>query len=136
MSRLIDVFFYGLFMDETLLAGKGVQPTRVRRGWVDGYDLRIGQRATLVPNENGSAHGMVMSLSHRDIDALYADPSVQAYRPEAVIVRVAQGETIPALCFNLVDAPDESERNPEYAAKLRAVAERLQLPVDYVDAIR
>ncbi|HJU90186.1 MAG TPA: gamma-glutamylcyclotransferase family protein [Gemmatimonadaceae bacterium] len=137
MARLIDVFFYGLFMDQALLAGKGVIPGRVRRGSVDGYALRIGQRATLVPDQRGTAHGMVMSLSHRDIDALYADPSVQAYRPEAVIVRVAEGGAlIPALCYNLVEPPAASESNPEYVAKLRAVAEKLQLPTEYLDTIR
>ena len=136
MTRLIDVFFYGLFMDEALLAGKGATPSRVRRGSVEGYGLRIGQRATLVPDERSTAQGVVMSLSHRDIDSLYADASVQAYRPEAVTVRLADGAKIPALCYNLVEPPAASERNPEYAAKLRAVAERLQLPSDYVASIR
>ena len=135
MTRPIDVFFYGLFMDEALLVAKGVRPTNVRRGWVERYGLRIGQRATLVPDEASTAHGMIMSLSHADIDALYADPSVQAYRPEPVLVRSTDGIAAPALCYNLVEPPAPHERNAEYAAKLRAVAEKLQLPPEYVARI-
>jgi hypothetical protein len=51
----IMVFFYGLFMDESLLASKGVRPTKLTVGYVDGYGLRIGKRATLLPEANSRA---------------------------------------------------------------------------------
>ncbi len=47
--RKIDVFFYGLFMDEALLKTKGVIPANLRYASVLGFQLRIGNRATLVP---------------------------------------------------------------------------------------
>jgi Gamma-glutamyl cyclotransferase, AIG2-like len=134
--RTIDVFFYGLFMDEELLRSKGVTPTRFRSAVLPGFELRIGNRATLVPATSGRVFGVVASLSHAELERLYLEPSVQAYRPEAVLVQLRDGEAIAALCFNLVDPPRPDERNPEYAAKLRALAKRLEFPPDFIASIK
>jgi Gamma-glutamyl cyclotransferase, AIG2-like len=135
-SRTIDVFFYGLFMDAELLRANGLHPTNGRQACVSGMALRIGGRATLVPDPASSAHGFVFGLSHEEVDRLYAEPSVSAYRPEAVIAKLADRSTIPALCFNLPPSSEINEANPEYAEKLRFVANRLGLPADYVASIR
>jgi hypothetical protein len=133
--RKIDVFFYGLFMDENLLRAKGVAAAHLRPASVAGFQLRIGQRATLVPAPSGRVFGLIASLSHVELEQLYSEPSVQAYRPEAVLAHLANGETRAALCFNLVEPPSADKRNPEYASKLRALAERLHFPADYVATI-
>lgn len=134
-SRRISVFFYGLFMDEDLLRARGVQPTSFQQACVRGFALRIGQRATLVPVSDARAYGLLMELSHDEIERLYAEPSVSMYRPEAVIAELANGVQVPALCFNLQIAPLPGESNDEYAQKLRGLARRLGLPADYVDRI-
>jgi len=134
-SRRIDVFFYGLFMDEELLRGKGVEPTNPRQACVPGFGLRIGQRATLVPDAQARAYGVVMQLSHDEIERLYAEPSVRVYRPEAVVAEFGDGAHVPALCFNLPVPPQPGEANEEYARKLRDLARRLGLPADYVNGI-
>ncbi len=69
-ARRIDVFFYGLFMDEDLLREKGVSPDNRRLAAVENFSLAIGARATLVPAPGYSVHGVVFSLSHSEIDAL------------------------------------------------------------------
>ena len=38
-------------------------------------------------------------------------------------------------CYNLPQPPSPSERNPEYAARLRAVAQKAGLPADYVASL-
>jgi Gamma-glutamyl cyclotransferase, AIG2-like len=134
--RTIDVFFYGLFIDEDLLRAKGVRVTAMRPASVQGFELRIGNRATLVLKKSSRVFGMVASLTHAELERLYSESSVQAYRPEALLTQLANGETIAALCFNLVEPPAPDERNPEYAAKLRALAERLKFPRDYVASIQ
>ena len=134
--RRISVFFYGLFMDAELLLSKGVHPMHPRHARLPGFALRIGQRATLVPSPGSSAHGIIFDLSHADIEKLYSEASVSAYRPEAVLAQLADGSDIPALCFNLVLPPAQEEANPEYAARLRDLAHRLKLPPGYVDSIR
>jgi hypothetical protein len=133
--RRIDVFFYGLFMDEVLLREKGVVPEGRRVASVADFRLSVGDRATLIPRAGEIAYGVVFSLTHEEIGKLYSDASVSAYRPEAVAVRLRDGDTLPALCFNLPRPPLAEERNPEYASKLRALAARLGLPHDYVSSI-
>jgi hypothetical protein len=80
--RRIDVFFYGLFMDEELLRSKDVSPANLRRARVSGYTLRIGNRATLVAAPGAAAYGVVMELTHDEIEGLYSEPSVRCYRAE------------------------------------------------------
>src|SRR5262245_18033858 len=67
-SRRIDVFFYGLFMDADLLRTKGVQPANIRQAAVRGFSLRIGQRATLVPDAKERSHGILMQLTQAEIE--------------------------------------------------------------------
>lgn len=133
--RKIDVFFYGLFMDEDLLRSKGVTVTQFRPASVLGFQLRIGVRASLVPSQSGHVYGLIASISHAEIERLYSEPSVQDYRPEAILAHLDTGETLAVLCFNLVDPPSAADRNPEYASKLRALAERLGFPADYVQSM-
>jgi gamma-glutamyl AIG2-like cyclotransferase len=135
-SRRVEVFFYGLFMDQEILNDKGLSPQHSEIAYVSGLALRIGQRAALVPDERGKVYGIVMSLTLSEVEQLYSDPAVQAYRAQAVLARLASGGQVAALCYNLREPPLPSERNPEYAAKLRAVAEKVGLPREYVDQLR
>ncbi len=132
----VAVFFYGLFMDESLLREKGLCPEGRRPACVENFRLVIGGRATLMPSAGGEVHGVLFSLTHGEVDALYSEETVSAYRPEAVCAQLADGTVVSALCFNLPAPPAEEESNPLYASKLRELAARLGLPPDYVSAIR
>jgi hypothetical protein len=129
-----EVFFYGLFMDPTVLEANGISGHRGRSGILHDWALRIGRRATLIPDPGHSVHGVLMSLPLPDLDRLYAEASVQMYRPVAVSVE-ARGTAVPALAYVLPEPPAPEERNPEYAAKLRALAERLGFPEEYTMSI-
>ncbi len=135
-SRSVDVFFYGLFMGEELVRGKGLTPQRPELASVDGFTLRIGQRAALVPKPGGQVHGVLVSLTLAELDRLYAEPSVQQYEPQAVLVNLATGDLVAALCYNLVEPPSPAERNPEYASRLRAIARKVGLPPDNVASLQ
>ncbi len=135
-DRRVDVFFYGLFMDEALLREKGLNPLNRRAASVEDFRLVVGRRATLVPRTGGRVHGVLFSLTPAEVDALYTEDSVSAYRPEAVAAQLADGRLTPALCFNLPAPPSDGERNPQYASKLRDLAARLGLPPAYVSTIR
>jgi hypothetical protein len=136
MTRNIDVFFYGLFMDADALRAKGMHPSNIRAARVRDFALRIGKRAALAPSAGAEVYGVVMGLPHSEIEALYSDSSVRAYRPEAVLAELAEGKNCPALCFNLETPPDISERNTEYAERLRDLARRLNLPAHYIESIQ
>jgi hypothetical protein len=131
----VNVFFYGLFMDVTLLHSKGVIPQEIVLVELQGYRLKIGNRATLIPDADKTVYGFLMSLTHDEIDILYSDPSLKAYRYEPVIVYAKDGKILPAVCFNLVEPPANDERNEEYARKLKLIALKTGLPEEYVNSI-
>jgi Gamma-glutamyl cyclotransferase, AIG2-like len=133
-TRRLSVFFYGLFMDPELLRAKGLQPANARRACVRGMRLRIGERAAVELDPEGVVYGILVELTHGDIERLYAEPSVAPYRPEAVLAEPDEGEPVAALCYNLPSAPTD-EPNLEYAGKLRELATRLDLPAGYVSSI-
>ena len=134
-DRRIDGFFCGLFMDSDILRESQVVAVSPRRAYVDGYALRIGRRATLIPTSGARAYGMVFALSHDELEKLYTAPGLEQYRPEAVLAHSLEGETLPALCYNLREAPGPDQANAEYAARLRAVLSGLDFPPEYVASI-
>ena len=129
------VFFYGLFMDERLLVTKGIKPTNISVGFVNGYGLHIGERATLVRRPNGRAYGAVMDIAPNEATELYAEDSVADYLPEPVTVELMDGTQVEATCYNLPSAK-VTGTNKDYAESLLKVANRLGLPDYYIDQIR
>lgn len=78
---------------------------------------------------------MVFALTHDELERLYSAPGLEPYRPEAILVHSLEGETYPALCYNLREAPEPDETNEEYAARLRAALSRLDFPPEYVASV-
>jgi hypothetical protein len=130
----IAVFFYGLFMDESLLVSKGIHPTDSIIGYVDGYGLRIGERATLLAEPNSRAYGLLMKITSGDAAALYSEQSVADYVAEPVVVTLPGAIQAPAVCYNL-PAAKLVGANSGYAAALLALATRLGFPDSYLRQI-
>ena len=124
------IFFYGLFMDESVLRAKGIEPRAARKAVVRDYQLKIGQRAMLVRQSSSQAYGMVYALTDDEIDSLYSEPGLEMYHPEIVVVTFEDGSSSEVTTFNLQDETGTDKPNPEYVAKLRLVLERLGLPTN------
>lgn len=122
-------------MDDSLLALKGINSTEVAAGFVDGYVLRIGERATLLRHRDGRAFGVTMDIARPDVMELYAEESVADYQPESVTVELMDGTRVEATCYNLPGAR-ATETNKVYAERLLRLAARLGLPDSYLDEIR
>ena len=135
-ERRVEAFFYGLYMDLDVLREVGVAPLAPRKAYVDGFALRIGRRATLLPSAGARAYGMLYAVTHTELELLYTAPGLEQYRPEAVMARPLDGApTTPALCYNLLEAPAPHERNPEYAARLQRALGKLAFPPEYVASV-
>ena len=134
-TNAMKVFFYGLFMDESLLASRNVYPMESTIGYVDGFSLHIGKRATLIPEVNGRAYGVLMKITAEDAAALYSEPSVADYVAEPVVVRLPGNLHASAVCYNL-PAATRTDTDPDYAAALLALAAKLGLPDSYLEYIR
>lgn len=131
----VAVFFYGLFMDQSLLASKGIIPSSATAGYVDGYRLRIGKRATLMAEPGNRAYGVLMTIAHEEAADLYSAESVADYVPEPVSVTLPGGVVKAAICYNLPPSKLDGA-NAEYAESLLVLATQLGFPNDYLDQIR
>lgn len=134
-ERHVDAFFYGLFMDVSVLRDADVAPADPRPGYVDGFALRIGRRATLVPAHGARASGMLVGLTHRELERLYSGPGLEHYVPEAVLARTLKGDPVAALCYNLREVPAPREGDPQYASRLRGVLRDLGFPREYIESV-
>ncbi len=131
----MEVFFYGLFMDHSILLKNGITPSNPRKGYLKDYALVIGNRASLVPSKNDRSHGIVMTVDKDAITDLYAETSVANYVPEEVEILIETGDTIPAICYNL---PSHllTGTNANYAKSLHALAKKQGFPDDYLEKIK
>lgn len=135
-DRRIDCFFYGLFMDARILRDRGVAPENPRPAMVEGFALRIGERATLIPSPSDRAYGMVMAVTRGELERLYSAPGLEPYRPEAVLALcLEKGGAVAALCYNLLVPPRGDERNLDYALQLQRLLRDLGFPADYAAAV-
>ena len=122
-------------MDESLLATKGIRPSEVQLGFVEGYGLRIGERATLVRRPGSRSYGAVMEITPSETTELYAEQSVADYLPVPVIAELMDGTQVEATCYNL-PSDRASGTNKAYAESLLEIAIRLGFPDSYLDQIR
>ena len=122
-------------MDESLLASKGIRPKVSRLGYVDGFRLHIGERATLLPANNSRSYGVLMEVTVDQADGLYSDESVCDYVAEPVVVHLPNDKQVAAVCYNLPESM-LTGTNPRYAAELLALATRLGMPEGYLERIR
>ena len=130
------IFFYGLFMDRSLLTEKGLRPEIVGPAVLPGYRIHIGERATLLRSDGHRAYGVVMALPDSQADALYAEPSVREYVPEPVRVEPLDGgDVVEASCYNLPTGSGLDGSNPAYAVQLSRLVEALGFDAAYVREI-
>jgi hypothetical protein len=134
-ERRVDGFFYGLFMDPATLRDNGVVPDNPRRAYVDDFALRIGHRATLIRSRGARAYGMLIAVTHRELEHLYGAPGLEQYRPEAVLATRMEGGSVPALCYNLLLEPHADRSNPQYAVRLQQTLRDLGFPAEYVNSV-
>lgn len=134
VSNRVDVFFYGLFMDESVLASHDVACELRGKAVAGGYELRIGERATLVPCDGGKAYGLVYSVDAEHLLSLYSGESVADYRREILEVALENNSRASVVCYNLPRA-QLSGCNPSYAATLSTLLRRLGFPEGYCQSV-
>ena len=128
-----EIFFYGLFMDRSLLAEKSLHPEVIGPAVLRNYRIHIGERATLLPSTSSRAYGIVMELTDQEARALYSEPSVREYIRERVQVELLDtGEAVEAYCYNLPGESGLAGTNPAYASELSQLVEALRFDSTYV----
>ncbi len=133
-GKIMEVFFYGLFMDVAILSKNGIKPSNPRKGYLSDYTLKIGNRASLIPCKDEIAYGVVMTVDDEAIHQLYAEASVADYIPEEVSVITEANDAIPAICYNL-PAESLTGTNELYAQSLYDLAKQVGFPAAYLAKI-
>ncbi len=131
----MEVFFYGLFMDVTILLKNGIKPSNPRKGYLNDYTLKIGNRASLIPCRNERSYGIVMTIDDDAIHKLYAKDSVADYIPEKVNIITSTGDSITATCYDL-PAESLTGTNESYAMSLYELARQEGFPNNYLEKIK
>lgn len=131
----MEVFFYGLFMDVTILLKNGIKPSNPRKGYLNDYALKIGNRASLIPCKDEKSYGILMTIDKDAIHSLYAEASVADYVPEEVDIITTANDIIRATCYNL---PSEllTGTNELYATALYKLAKQEGFPDSYLEHIK
>ena len=130
------IFFYGLFMDRTLLVEKGLHPETIGPAVLSDYRIHIGERATLLPSASSRAYGIVMELSEQEAHALYSEPTVRAYRRERVqVALLSSDQVVEAYCYNLPRELALAGTNPAYANELSRLVDALGFDSAYAREI-
>jgi hypothetical protein len=127
-----DIFFYGLFMDESRLQAAGFGPAVIGPAVLDGYALAIESRATLAAEIGSRSYGVVMTLPEAEAQSLYSDPSVADYKPEQVTVTLLEnGSLHECWCYNLPKNRQATPPNESYRAELSRLVAQLGFPSEY-----
>ena len=121
-------------MDQDLLKEKGLHPHNVKKVYLTGFGLRIGERATLERSEGECSYGTVMQLENDELKDLYGSDGVADYVPQAVLVTGMTGQTIEAVSY-ILPMEDVSGSNSSYALTLADIAKKLYLPENYIKEI-
>ena len=108
-------------MDAAILLKNGIKPSNPRRGYLNDYALKIGNRASLIPCKNERSYGIVITVDDDAIHHLYAEASVADYVPEEVNIITNTNDSVMATCYNL---PSEllTGTNESYAISLYKLA--------------
>lgn len=123
-------------MDANLLEDMGLHPKVIGPAELRDFQIRIGNRATLIPNRGSTSYGVVMELSDKETVTLYSKPDVSDYRPETVnAILINDGSIQRSLCYNLRQDVLGSGTNAEYAEKLSALALKLGFSSEYASEI-
>src|SRR2546422_2967096 len=130
----VEVFFYGSYMNQRVLAEVGLAPAYWEPASLAGFDIRIAPRANLITSPGHTVFGVLATATHRELDRLYAharDVLGETYLPHPVLVQTRMGETRPALCYI---APQMIERPAErdYVDRILEPARALGAPEWYL----
>jgi hypothetical protein len=133
----VSVFFYGSFMNlevlkEVDVVAEGCQPAKV-----GGFDIVIQPRANLVPSERHCVYGIVVSVTHAELDRLYDHAKSvlgETYLPQAVLAETLSGYWKPALCY-IAPSMEVRPAAKDYVDRIVKAAREFNFPEWYIERL-
>jgi hypothetical protein len=132
-EKRVRVFFYGTFMDQSVLAELGIDSPAVVPARLNGYQLYIRPRVNLKHVDNSCVYGSIAEVTHAAIGRLYTELENSfgvKYLPEAVLAETLDGAWQPVFCY-IAGFMKEGAPAPDYIKQLAGCVRRLGLPEWY-----
>lgn len=129
-QRRVNVFFYGTFMANAVLAEHGIEAPEVVPAKLSGYQLSIRPRVNLARAERSCVYGSVASVTPDELARLYAQLETDfgvKYFPEPVLTEALDGSIRLALCY-IASQMVESPPAANYVKQLAKCVRGLGLP--------
>ncbi len=133
----VPVFFYGSYMNRSVLAEVDLVPRAWEVARLTGFDIDIRPRANLLRAPGTTVWGILSEATHVELARLYAharDVLGELYLPEPVLVETTAGLTRPALCY-LCPHMEPRPADPAYVGRILAPAREHRFPPQYVARI-
>jgi Gamma-glutamyl cyclotransferase, AIG2-like len=127
-------FFYGGLINPAVMRRVGMKPTQQAVASLPGYSLKIAPFVNLVPSSRDTVYGLLLELTHAEINATYAQLKA-TYVPMPVITFDLDGRIRAALCY-IVPSMPEAVAEEDHVRALLDPAEALGFPGWYLDKIR
>lgn len=133
-NATVWTFFYGSYMNFSVLREVDLVPETFEVAKLAGFDIVIRPRANLVRTTERSVFGVVATATHAELTRLYAhakDKLGEIYLPEAVLVETRSGAWRPALCY-VCPAMEPRPAAADYVERIVAPARQYGFPDWYV----
>ena len=139
MSKyLVDIFFYGSYINFDVLAEADIDERPYQVASLPHHKLVISPLANLVKNQTSVAFGIVTKLSHTELERLYIkharDKLGGTYLPEAVLTYTAIHAMRPALTYISHDMKP-AHPDPAYVDRILRPARKYGFPKSYLKHI-
>ena len=80
-------------------------------------------------------YGILVDITHRQLDAMYSAPGVGVFLPQAVLVKTVDDKVVPALCYIPPSYGDEPA-DRDYLEKLIVAGREHGFPEWYLAYLR
>lgn len=134
-AHRVDVFFYGSYINFSVLGEAGIDQQSHDTARLPGYELVISPLANLVANPDAQAYGILTRLDHAELHRLYTEHARQklggTYLPEAVLVFTSDNALWPALCY-ISHEMEPAKPSPDYVDRILNPARGYGFPDGYL----
>jgi len=130
-------FFYGSYMNPAVLAEVDIHPETFEVAKLSGWDIRIEPLANLVPSDRHEVYGVVASLTHAELEHLYAHAREVlggTYLPHPVIVDARDSGTVAALCY-ISPGLESKTASADYVDRIVGPAKEHGFPAWYIERL-
>jgi len=135
--RKVWTFFYGSYMNRSVLKEVDLEPESFEVARLEGFDITIEPLANLVPSEEAAVYGVLVQATHEELGRLYAHAREVLgglYLPEAVLVQTRDRNWRAALCY-VAPRMEPRAADRAYVERILEPAREFGFPSWYVKKI-